>query len=115
MDREVRKLLRDALDATREILEYTGTVSAQQFATDRMRQRATYFAFAVLGEALNKLLQEDDSYASSLTDVRMSIDMRNRLIHGYSSIDSGIVWATAIQDIPNLRDELQSLLDTTSD
>ncbi len=110
MERETRKLLRDAFNATEEILEYTSDVSFEEFATDRMRQRATYFAFAILGEALNQLLKREPSLTLELTNVRMSIDMRNRLIHGYSTIDSGIVWATAQQDIPNLRQELQDLL-----
>ena len=114
MDREARKLLHDAFNATEEILEYTNKVSFEHFAADRMRQRATYFAFAVLGEALNQLLQHYPLFGSTLTDVREPIDMRNRLIHGYSSVDPGIVWATAVQDIPNLRDELQALMDDSA-
>lgn len=75
-----------------------------------MRQRATYYAFAVLGESLNKLMQHEPALRPELSDVRMAIDMRNRLIHGYSSVDVAIVWATTQADIPNLRDELRGLL-----
>ena len=109
-DRHVRKLLRDALGAAEEILEYTSDVDFQGFSSDRMRQRATFFAFTVLGEALNQLVKRAPSYQVMIPDVQLSIDMRNRLIHGYSSIDAGIVWATARQDIPNLRDTLYGLL-----
>jgi uncharacterized protein with HEPN domain len=112
MDQPTRKLLHDALGAADEILEYTRDVDLTTFTADRMRQRATYYAFAVLGEALNLLIQHTPSLRKELSDVRLAIDMRNRLIHGYASVDTGIVWATAQADIPNLRDELQGLLDS---
>lgn len=109
MDRKTRKLLRDALGAVEEILEYAQGVDLQEFTSDRMRRWATYYAFAVPGEALGKL---DPAYRSELSDHPPAIDMRNRLIHGYSAVDAGIVWATVQQDIPSLREELQGLLDT---
>ena len=110
MDRQTRKLLRDALDAADEILDYTRDVDLETFTTDRMRQKATYFAFAVLGEALNQLMKQSPSLRSDISDVQMAIDMRNRLIHGYASIDVGLVWATAEAEIEDLRDELRVLL-----
>lgn len=111
MDRQTQKLLRDALGAADEILDYTRDVSLETFSDDRMRQRATYYAFAVLGEALNQLMKHAPSLRTDISDVQLAIDMRNRLIHGYSSIDVGIVWATVQADIVNLRDELQGLLE----
>lgn len=76
MDRRTRKLLPDALGATEEILEYTQDVDLQAFSASRMRQRATYYAFAVFGEALNKLMQHEPTLRPALSDVRMAIDMR---------------------------------------
>jgi uncharacterized protein with HEPN domain len=112
MDRRTRKLLRDALSAADEILEFTKDVDLATFTADRMRQRATYYAFAVLGEALNLLMRHAPDLQTEISDVRLAIDMRNRLIHGYASVDVGIVWATVRAEIPNLRDELQGLLDS---
>jgi len=100
-------LLRDALGAVEEILEYAQGADSQEFASNKMMQHATYYAFAVLGEALSKL---GAGWRSELTDHRAAVDMRNRLIHGYSSVDAGIVWATVQQDLPNLRDELEQML-----
>lgn len=111
MDRQARKLLRDAYDATQAILDDTRGLDLQGFLADRTRQRATYFAFAVLGEALNQLTTRYPDLLSGLFDVRPAIDMRNRLIHGYASIDAGIVWATIQTDIPNMHEELGALLD----
>lgn len=111
MDRRTRKLLRDALGAVDEILDYTRDVDLAEFAADRMRQRATFYAFAVLGESLSQLMQHAPHLRTEIGDHRLATDMRNRLIHGYASVDVGIVWATVQADIPNMRDEVQRLLD----
>ena len=111
MDRQARKLLRDAYDATQAILDDTRSLDLQGFLADRTRQRATYYAFAILGEALNKLHTLEPDLLTGLPDVRPAIDMRNRLIHGYASVDAAIVWATIQTDIPNMHEGLQGLLD----
>jgi uncharacterized protein with HEPN domain len=111
MDRQTRKLLRDAYDATGAILDDTRGLDLQGFLADRTRQRATYYAFAVLGEALNQVQSKQPDLIAALPDVRPAIDMRNRLIHGYASVDAGIVWATIQADIPIMRDELRALLE----
>ncbi len=36
---------------------------------------------------------------------------RNRLIHGYPGVDSGIVWRTVAKDMPPLRTALRDLLE----
>lgn len=105
-----RMLLYGSPGATEEILEYTSDIDFEQFAAQRMRQRATCFAFAILGEALNELLRREPDFRSQIPDAQLSIDMRHRLIHGYSSIDVGVVWATAKHDIPNISDALRDLL-----
>jgi uncharacterized protein with HEPN domain len=66
-----------------------------------------------LGEALSKLQKTAPFLHAESSVARMATDVHNRLIHGYASGDSGIVWATVQADIPNLRDELQTLLGET--
>jgi len=36
--------------------------------------------------------------------------MRNRLIHNYFSIDYGIVWKTASEDLPELKKQIEELI-----
>lgn len=111
MERARRKYLHDALQSANEIVEFTSGVTFEEFASDRMRQKATFYSFAVLGEALNNLSKAVPDSATRLSGVRPAVDMRNQLIHGYSTVDVGIVWSTARQDIPNLRDEVEALMD----
>ena len=37
--------------------------------------------------------------------------MRNRLVHGYDSIDLDVLWDTIEDDLPPLIDELERVLD----
>lgn len=39
------------------------------------------------------------------------IGMRNVLVHDYFDIDTDIVWDAATRDVPQLRPELERLLD----
>lgn len=114
MTPNVTELLHDALTATEEILEDTATIDLEGFLADTMRQRATYYAFAILGEALDKVAQHDPSMSDAVTDQQLAIDMRNRLIHGYTPVDPAIVWARAKTDIPRIHEELQALLDDSN-
>lgn len=36
--------------------------------------------------------------------------MRNRLIHGYFSVDYEIVWKSATEDLPILKQQIEDLL-----
>ena len=38
--------------------------------------------------------------------------MRNRIVHDYDNVDMRILWETANTDLPELRRQLQELLDT---
>lgn len=36
--------------------------------------------------------------------------MRNRVIHGYDSVDDVIVWGTLVRHLPLLKNEVEELL-----
>ena len=38
------------------------------------------------------------------------VDMRNRVIHGYDSVDDYLVWKIVVKDIPILKQEVEVLL-----
>jgi uncharacterized protein with HEPN domain len=39
------------------------------------------------------------------------IGMRNRIVHGYSSVDLNIVWEVATRNLPTLMPLLKNILD----
>ena len=64
--------------------------------------------FEIIGEAANRLLEE----LRSQQGVPWSriIAFRNRLIHGYWSVDLLLVWDVVENDLPLLKDEVHRLL-----
>lgn len=62
-----------------------------------------------VGEAANRLSSESASLVPGVPwpEIR---GMRNRLIHGYDSIDLSIVWETAKKDIPHLMAAVESVM-----
>lgn len=49
--------------------------------------------------------------ALRLPERSQAIALRNILIHGYDSIDNGIVWRTIHESLPALRARVAALLD----
>ena len=77
-----------------------------------MLVEATVFNLMQIGE-LAKGALSDEAKAQFKTIPRTQIyGMRNRIVHGYSGINLSIVWDTVSMDIPQLRDELQTVIQT---
>jgi uncharacterized protein with HEPN domain len=69
--------------------------------------------FTVIGEAA-RFIPDDVILAHPeipWTDIR---DMRNIIVHEYFGVDSSIIWKTITDDLPQLIQQLESALDTTS-
>lgn len=64
----------------------------------------------LVGEALNNLRKVDSEAASHVPDLRKIIGMRNVLVHGYTEVNSTIVWLAATQSVPALIPHLEALL-----
>ncbi|MCB0307669.1 MAG: DUF86 domain-containing protein, partial [Calditrichaeota bacterium] len=63
----------------------------------------------IIGEAATRLSQ-DLRDAHPAVPWREVIAFRNRLIHGYDTIDRDILWAILTTDFPKLRKELESIV-----
>lgn len=66
--------------------------------------------FEIIGEALLRLERTDPATAARIPDYRAVIGLRNRLAHGYDSINSERVWEIVQDFLPNLRSEVDQLL-----
>ena len=70
---------------------------------------ASIRAIEVLGEAAGKLADDTRALAPSIPWSAI-VSMRNRLIHGYFDIDTGVVWETVTTELPALLPLLRALL-----
>ncbi|MDR0980031.1 MAG: DUF86 domain-containing protein [Candidatus Nomurabacteria bacterium] len=103
--------LKDALGITEDIASRLIGKTEQDFIDDINFQDAITLRIAYVGEALN---HTSPNFQEAHPEIpwRQAIGMRNRLAHDYHRIDTKDIWATATQDLPELRAVIQKILDT---
>ena len=107
---ETRKLLLDALEACHSIKKLCQGVTMQRYMAERGIKRAVEREFEISGEALNRLSRLDEETSARITALRRIVNFRNRLIHGYDTIDDEIVWGVVEEHLPLLTNQLESLV-----
>jgi uncharacterized protein with HEPN domain len=110
MERDSRTFLWDARESADAIARFTAGRTSEQYLADEMLRAAVERHFEIIGEALNRLSQTDPGVAAKVPDIRQAIAFGNLLIHGYASIDDRIVWRTASEDLPKMREAIAPLL-----
>ncbi len=112
MNRDVERL-RDALDAAQKITELANRGRAA-FDGDPLIQVWIIHHLEIVGEALAHV---SSSLESSHPEIpwRPVVAMRNILAHDYGRIDNEVVWHAAVNGIPDLANQLATLLDSLQD
>jgi len=107
----LRTYLAEMEQAGREIGEFLGVMTREEFFRDVVRQRAVGMNLLIIGEASARLSEEFPEFAADHSDVPWTKirGMRNRIAHGYLSINLDTVWDTSKTAIPDLLDKLQYL------
>ena len=101
-------LLGEITEAAERIVELTTGRSSSYFETNRDHREALLWNFTVLGEAVSQLseeLKQDYPQVGWADPVRT----RNRIVHGYWSVDLDVLVAAADNDLPGLIRDLRSV------
>lgn len=109
-DRSTKVILEEMLESAHAIQEYTASRTIDEFRSQRMVQDAVIRRIEILGEAARSLPSEWTRQHPEVPWPQI-IAMRNRLIHGYFSVDIDLTLVVAHRDIPVLERQLQQLLD----
>jgi uncharacterized protein with HEPN domain len=110
MRAEEKKLLLDVSEACQSIEQRCAGHTFDEYAAERWFRRAVEREFEIIGEALNRLDRLSPAVAARITSLRHIVDFRNRIIHGYDSVDDVIVWRTVQHYLPMLKVEIDGLL-----
>ena len=110
MTDQTKKRLLDAFNACRAIRQFTAGKDFTAYTADSMLKAAVERKFEILGEALSRAEESDPGLAAKLPEIRRIVGMRNRIIHGYDSVDDEIVWDTVESKISPLFEDLSALL-----
>lgn len=91
--------LRHMLDHAREAFELTKGRTRVDLDSDRLLNLALVRLLEVVGEAANFIPKEDQANYPEISWAQI-VALRNRLIHGYDSVDFDILWQIVTQDLP---------------
>ncbi len=105
----IRDYLEHILEALKRIFDYVDDIGEVGFLTNSLIQDAVLRNLEIVGEASNKLVRYHDEFIKQYPDVPWEdmYWMRNRISHGYFSIDFEIIWKTIEQDLPIVNEQVQ--------
>jgi len=102
-------LLTEMIDAAEQAHKLTAGITIGQLETDRQRRDALLWNFTVLGEAAGQLSAEvKDGFPG--IPWQQPIRLRNRIVHGYWSIDLEVLHTTAAEQLPAFAADLGHVL-----
>jgi len=108
-DREA--FLWDMLHAARNIESFIDGKTLDQYEADELLRSAVERQFLIIGEAASQAIRHFPEVESEIDDIARIIAFRNRLIHGYAVVSDVVVWAIAHDELPQLRRDIETLLE----
>jgi uncharacterized protein with HEPN domain len=114
MKPETAKRLHDAASACDELKTFTADWDREEFLVNRGQQLIVWKLVEIVGEALRQAEASDVSLRDNLPELRDVVNTRNRITHGYDSVDFGLLWDIVIDEMPALRQRVGDLLAKSS-
>ena len=110
MDNNIKTWLYDILNAVNEIESFFVDRPKEflNYQNDLRTKRAVERNTEIIGEAMNRILKENEEI--EISSSRKIVDIRNRIIHGYDSVSDDIIWGVVIRYLPILQKEVKQLL-----
>lgn len=100
--------IEDIVEATRKIDRYTATLEYETFVDDELTVDAVLRNFEVIGEAAKNVPEDVREEYDEVPWSEMA-GMRDKLIHGYSTVELAIVWKTVEAEIPEVKQQLEAI------
>ena len=101
-------------DAAASALRFVEGKRRNDLDRNEMLLLALVRAVEVIGEAAAKVSVEG---RAEIRGIRWAaiVGMRNRLVHAYFDVDRDILWATVIDELPDLTDRLSRALEANGE
>lgn len=100
--------LRHMLDYSREAVALAAGRTRGDLDTNRQLNLALVRLLEIVGEAASRTTDEERLKCPSIPWNQI-VGLRNRLIHGYDSVDFDVLWGIVSVDLPKLIAELERL------
>lgn len=110
ISREIKKLLFDIVESINSIDEHLENRRfIEEYLNNKTKRRAVEREIEIIGEAMSKILKLDAEIKISFS--RVIVDLRNKVIHAYDTVDDILIWKIIMKDLPVLLEEAKKLLD----
>jgi uncharacterized protein with HEPN domain len=107
---EVLDYLDDILEAVDKIERFTDGMDYAEFVEDSKTVDAVLRNFEVIGEAAKNIPEDVRQEYGDVPWSEMA-GMRDKLIHGYATVELQIVWTTIQEELPTLGPQIESVRD----
>ena len=97
------------LDHALEVVTMTKGKTRADLDNDRQLNLALVRLLEIIGEAATRVPKEDQVRYADISRAEI-VSLRNRLIHGYDTVDFDILWQIVSQDFPRLIESLRKAL-----
>ena len=88
----LKKRLLDAQRAAGTASGFCQGKTFDQYRKDELLRSGVERQLEILGEALNRALAEEPGLEKRIPEARRIVGIRNRIIHGYDTVDDEIIW-----------------------
>ncbi|AFL80797.1 hypothetical protein Aeqsu_1304 [Aequorivita sublithincola DSM 14238] len=112
MDKRIEKWLLDIYETIKSIESYfeDEPKDFSLYVKNEMRKKAVERNLEIIGEAVNRILNQDPTFTKKISDARPIVDLRNYIIHSYDSVSDENIWSILITHLPKLKTEVEALL-----
>jgi len=102
--------LKHILHAIERIEEYTGNLKYEDFVINYLVQDGVIRQLEIIGEATKHL---SGTITGTYSDIEWKdvAGMRDKLIHHYMGVDIEVLWDTAQQDVPILKEYIAEIIE----
>lgn len=109
-DEYILKHLQDVLDAINDLEScFVGFPNRfDLFEKDIMRRCVVERKTEIMGEAINRIRKKDPSF--EIPNAKEVINTRNRIIHGYDSVETEFLWGLVARHIPEFKKDIERII-----
>ena len=102
--------LKHILDCIGKVERYLQGYDFEKFQNDELVTDAVVRNVEIIGEASNNLTRDFRSKNPNI-EWQKIIATRNRIVHGYATVDMEIIWNITQSNLPSLKTEIEKILE----